>query len=434
MKRIGSTLLATVGLVALAGACSDNPLATAPVSDRGAPPVESRSGGARLFTRFVAIGTSVTMGVQSDGVFDGTQRASWVAQLAEMAGHDLTIPLIESPGCGSPIVGVLAQNRRLSGEPIAVGADRICAPLKAGISLPTSVVAVDGARTDDALFSKVGRYSGYRGGQYERVLPPGMSQVDAMLAQRPKFVSVELGANDIMGARVGLYIPAANGSVVPLETWKALYVQVLDKVASTAKRAILVGLIHDAMDFPAFRSGLEIWEARTIFAAMGVTVTEECGGANRTNVLFVPAIVVNAIATRGTLTCQNYPSLVPDGNGGLKAGPQDFTLSAAEIAALNAHLAAMNAFIREQALARGWAHVELEVIYGRPDAKPAFHPGALMTTTAPYGPYASLDGIHPSTAGARLLADAAAAEINRHYKQRIGQPVLADADSDSDSD
>jgi lysophospholipase L1-like esterase len=429
MMRFKSTPVATLGLVILAGACAEAPLPTTPALDRTVVPAEVRSGG-RLFHRYVAIGTSISMGVQSDGVFEGTQSASWVAQLAGLAGEQVSLPLIESPGCGSPLVGRLADNKRLSNERPDVGSDRICAPLKAGITLPTANVAVDGARTDDALFSRVGTYSGYRGGQYARVLPPGMSQVEAMLAQNPKFVSVELGGNDIMGARSGLYIPAAGGTVVPLETWKTLYTRVLDAVQSTATRAILVGLIDDALEFPGFRTGQEIWAARETFRLMGVTVTEACGGANSGNVLFVPVIVTNAIATRGTLTCQNAPSLVAASDGRLIPGPVDFTLAPQEIAALNAHLAAMNQHIRSEAAARGWAHVELEVIYGRQEAKPAFNPHALMFSLEPYGPYVSLDGIHPSTAGARILAEAAAAALSQRYRLRIGEPVLAEGDDD----
>jgi len=247
-----------------------------------------------------------------------------------------------------------------------------------------------------------------------------------MLAQNPKFVSVELGGDDIMGARSGLYLPVVGGTVVPLDAWKGYYTQVLDAVQSTAKRAILVGLVDDAMKFPGFRTGLEIYQARGVFAAMGVTVTDECGDANRHNVLFVPVLIPLAIANRSTLTCENSPSLVLGPDGRPRPGTADFILAPEEIAALNAQGVQMNAFIREQAAARGWAYVELQAVYGRSDAKPVFNPFALMTSMQPYGPYVSLDGIHPNTAGAKILAEAAAAALNDTYRLSIGNPIVAD--------
>ena len=46
---------------------------------------------------------------------------------------------------------------------------------------------------------------------------------------------------------------------------------------------------------------------------------------------------------------------------------------------------------------------------------------AVMTTAQPYGPYISLDGLHPTAEGSRILADAAAVALNRTY--RLGIPT-----------
>jgi lysophospholipase L1-like esterase len=44
-----------------------------------------------------------------------------------------------------------------------------------------------------------------------------------------------------------------------------------------------------------------------------------------------------------------------------------------------------------------------------------------MTSSQPYGPYVSLDGIHPTAAGQRILAEAAARALNETYG--FGIPV-----------
>jgi lysophospholipase L1-like esterase len=385
------------------------------------------------------------MGVQSDGVWEGTQEQSWVVQLARKAGHDLSIPRIAAPGCGSPLADRLITFQRTSGESAGKPFEtRDCAPNVAGVTLPTANVSVDGALTVEALTRTPNPAAvDLRSKQYGRVLGPGQTQVSAMLAQDPDIVSVELGANDIMGVRNGAYLPFVT--FYPLEPlagrpgWKQLYASVLNAVQSTTDRAIVVGLIDDAMQFPGFRTGSELAAAREVFLSeYNVLVHEDCSGSGANNVLFVPVRVVGAIgeglqrrqigpqAGSATLSCANAAVYNP-------AQP-DYVLTPGEIDAVNAHLAAMNAFMRQEAEARGFAYVELEVIYGRPNAKPrTFDPVRLMTSARPYGPYVSLDGIHPNGVGARILARAAARALDERYHLGIGRQRGTIADDDSDN-
>jgi hypothetical protein len=99
------------------------------------------------------------------------------------------------------------------------------------------------------------------------------------------------------------------------------------------------------------------------------------------------------------------------------AGPtvRDFVLTPSEIAIVNAQLAQMNAFVRATAERVGYAHMELQALYGLPQLKPPFSAVALMTTGSPYGALISLDGIHPNTDGHAVLASAAARAINQRY-------------------
>jgi hypothetical protein len=422
MKTVSFTLVATLGLAAFAGGCTDSRLPTQGAPGRDLTPLASESEGRGVFQRYVAIGTSISMGVQSDGVFEGSQKTSWPAQLARLAHRELTLPLIQAPGCGAPLQGPLASGVRTSGEGAGQPADtRICAPLVEGITLPTANVAVDGARTRDALFSTTSTYGGLRGAQYARVLPPGETQVSAMLAQNPKVVSVELGGNEVLGARSGIFLPGVTTELV--EVWKPLYTQLLDAVASTAKHAVLFGMTDDAMDFPSFRTGMELWNARQTFAPFNVAVGDDCGTINSTNVLFVAVRVPDA-AARGAararagvpgphvLNCFNAPS---------SSGVQDFVLTAAEAAALTGVMTEMDAFIRSEAERRGFAFTRLGALYADVSVKGPFDAIALMTSPQPYGPYISLDGIHPSAEGARVLADAAATALNVRYD--LGIPL-----------
>ena len=59
--------------------------------------------GSSSFDRYVAIGTSVSMGTQSDGVIYFTQVNSWPAQLARAAMNNFTQPLISSTPSGNGV-------------------------------------------------------------------------------------------------------------------------------------------------------------------------------------------------------------------------------------------------------------------------------------------------------------------------------------------
>ena len=407
-----SSLFIVVGLTA----CSDSSLSPteAPVPITQAAP-ELISEGEGIFQRYVAIGTSISMGVASDGVYAASQQNSWPAQLARLAHRELSLPLIQAPGCSAPFAFPLLSGQRTSGEGAGLTfLARQCMPNEAGVTLPAGNVAIDGARTGQALTATPENPDPGHATQYPRVLAPGQSQVTAMEAQNPKIVSVELGGNDILGASHGFYIPGVN--VVPVVAWEPQYRQVVARVDAAAKHAVLVGLVNDVRSFPAFRTGDEFWNARATFAPFNVLISSDCAGS--TNLLFVPYIVPVAAGTgafyngRGwgpyTFSCANT------------VGPvEDYILDAGDVAAVNNQLAAMNAVIQDEARTRGFAYFPLGALYEGAATKPAFNAISIMTTAQPYGPYISLDGIHPSAEGQRVLADAAAMALNKTYHLNI---------------
>jgi hypothetical protein len=402
--------------VAALAACADNTVAPTSATRSADDLVpELASEGMGVFQRYVSIGTSISMGVQGDGVYASTQQTSWPAQLARLAHRDLSLPLIQSPGCASPFASPLITGKRLSGESAGLPfLQRQCAPNEPGVVLPAGNVAIDGARTIHALTATPENPDPGHATQYPRVLAPGMSQVTAMESQNPKIVSVELGGNEVLGASHGFYYPGAT--VVPVSVWEPQYREVVARVDAAAKHGLLVGLVDDVRSFPAFRTGAEFWNARATFAPFNVAIAADC--ENSTNLLFVPYIVPVAAATGAfynskgwgpyTQSCADFP-----------APKEDYILDAAGVAATNAQLAAMNAVIRNEAQTRGFAYFPLGALYEGVATKPAFNAVAIMTTAQPYGPYISLDGIHPSAEGARVLADAAATALNATYNLGI---------------
>jgi hypothetical protein len=182
--------------------------------------------------------------------------------------------------------------------------------------------------------------------------------------------------------------------------------------------------VNDVRSFPSFRTGDEIWNARATFAPFNVAVSNDC--QNSTNLLFVAVRVPVAAATGAyyyannlgpyTLSCQNAPSFT---------GIQDYVLDANDVAGVNAQLAAMNAVIRDEATKRGFAYFPLGALYEDVVTKAPFSAVTLLTSAQPYGPYVSLDGIHPTAEGSRVLADAAARALNDTYG--LGIPLSGGA-------
>ena len=105
--------LSSLFVVVALAACSDASLspteAPGPIT-QAAPELISEGEG--IFQRYVAIGTSISMGVASDGVYAASQQNSWPAQLARLAHRDLSLPLIQAPGCSAPFAAPLMSGRR----------------------------------------------------------------------------------------------------------------------------------------------------------------------------------------------------------------------------------------------------------------------------------------------------------------------------------
>lgn len=411
-KSMGPIMAACLVLTACQDASTRIP--TDPIN------VRNESDGRGFAQRLYAVGTSISAGTCSDGNVGSCQSTSYVAWLVRMMNREPTLPLIGADGCKAPFNAPLITFKRTSGESVTVpDAAVICAPNEPGVTLPTQNLAVPGALTADALNTRPEDRTDVFGSQlYRRILPLGKSQVDALLVQNPKFAVIELGANDILGIHSGVVI--AGASYVPFAVWAALYNQVLDKIGAVTPQALLVGLGRDISQLSSLRRGYEIWADRVAFlSAFNVEVNANCDASQ--NLLVVPVLVPNAVAQGLGRRAAGAPPF----NFSCAEGPpnvQDRVLTPAEAAAVNAQLVQMSDHIRGQAALRGYAFVELEVLYGLP--KPTFSAVNLMTTATPYGPNISLDGLHPSAAGHRIIANAAARAIEDRYNVGLDGAVL----------
>lgn len=374
--------------------------------------------GQSAFRKYVAMGTSVSMGYGANGVLHSTQANSWPAQLAHAAQVSFSQPLIAGPGCNAPLIAPLQFGFRLNGKRSSAPAE--CAPLLAGIPLPANNVAIEGSTAFEAAtvtpVTSGTRFGAFRQQVYRRVLLDDQTQVTAMTSQDPSFVSVEFGANEILKVQSGVLAP--NLTFTPLDTFRLYYSRIIDSVKATGARAVLVGLIDDMRTFGSIRSAAEIHAESLAFHGFYVTISTACKTSpNFVAVpLFVPAILgagqaaAAARQPRPVITCADTP------------GAQDATLTPGDVTFINSLLAQMDTVILNRAQANDYAHFRLQALYG--DVKtgvpfrltgPSTEPVAFLSGTTPYGPEIALDGIHPSKQGHSVLANAAIDAINSHY-------------------
>ena len=401
MRRI----VVLFGAVMAIAACADAVAPPLPSATRSGPgtatPSITATTAQALFARFVALGTSNSMGVQSAGIFAAGQRAAWPAELARRVGAAFSLPLIQDPGCGPPLLPPLVTDLALVGafgDDLVTGVMEFCMPLRDGVTLPTNNVAISGAKVRDAIrttpemeAARVPR----KGELYSRVLRAGQTQLTAMLAQNPTFVSVELAANEVL--------PASTGRIeamTPYADWERDYDSVLTAVKSTGAAAVLVGLPNNAANFPSIRTAREFFNEWPALLTLGITVSLNCYFSS--NYLFIPGYLLTLVSkTPTTATCANVPGAV------------DYVLTATDINAINARMAQMNARMQAKASERGYAYFSLQAVYGLP--KPKLSVLDLLFSNNPFGSNISLDGVHPSTAGQAILATAAAQAIGAKY-------------------
>jgi hypothetical protein len=200
---------------------------------------------------------------------------------------------------------------------------------------------------------------------------------------------------------------------VPVSAWQPVYDQLIAGVKTAGARVVLVGMLSDPTNFPSLRTGAELDADREGFARLGIPVSADCGAASSANYVYVPAKVVGAYAAAKAAQAAGVPA--PVLSCADVPGTQDYVLTPADMAAVDAQLAAMNAHIRALAEENGYAFFDLDPLYGRRDLKAPFSAESLLSSDEPYGPFISLDGVHPSAAGHRILARAAAKALNVTY-------------------
>jgi len=374
---------------------------------------------ASAFRRFIAIGTGLTMGEQSAGVVYESQVASWPSQLAARMDAPFRVPALRAPGCTPPLVAPLVLNRTLAGDAAADAAG--CSGRLGSDSLPANIVAMVGATAWDALHTSprsfVTQAASLDQLRYPMILPAQQTQLQSMQAHDPTLVAVELGAGEVMrAATTGLvvlgtsYTQKTPWTLMPASVFTPVFDSIADSVAATGARVVYIG-VPPLASLPAWRAGDALWQDRAALAAYGINVATDCqGSGNLLNVAALLPPLAASARTAGTsraLNCADQP------------GVADFVLTAADASLILQTTTALNAAIKAAAAKRQAAYVDVPAYWSGPTGAPPFSAAGVLGSDTPFGVGTSLDGIQPSSAGQRRLADAVAAALNATFKWAI---------------
>jgi lysophospholipase L1-like esterase len=392
--------VATLGAVLAAVACETNRDVLGPT----VPP------GGDIFRSYVALGNSISAGWQSGGINDSTQRQSFARLLATQMGTPYRYAALAMPGCPPPISNFVTQARVGGGTPIC------SVRTLASVTEVLNNVAVPDAQSWDPTSTGTTASNALT-----TLILGGQTQVQRALDAQPTFVSVWFGGNDVLQAAYTGILAATPGVSIGIRStpaeFQANYDRLLSQLLDGAPglKGVLIGVPKVSslplMTLGATIAGSPVAQA-TINAVAGkpVVVNPNCAGS--TSLITLPLLLPQIRA--GTLPAQI--SCLPG------ADPLDprvgnlFVHDPQEQATLNAIIDADNAYLKAKADAIGFAYWDPnpQLLALRGTSQSLAFPN-FADATNPFGTAFSLDGVHPSTAGQKLIANFLITAINAKY-------------------
>ncbi len=362
--------------------------------------------GGHLFDRYVAFGNSITAGFQSAGINDSTQQQSYAAVFAEMAGTTFSQPLLASPGCPPPVVNIF------TGEVVGGAAAPACALRDRATPPVLNDVAVPGAAVIDPLTNLA---DSSRANTLTTLMLGGRTQFQAARAADPTFVTVWIGNNDALDAALS----GDTTLITPQATFAARYQALADSIARlpSLQGAALLG-VGFVKYIPNLSLGAAYWVAKQqnqlppTFQVSNDCAPAAYGGVGEAaRVPFAYGFgVLMAQALQGqvvTLDCVNDPPV----------------LNPAEVAAVHRAVVGYDATIQQIAQDHNWVFLDPNVLLldqlQKGNIPPFPNTSGAEAVNEPFGPMFSKDGVHPSGAAHRLIADALAATVASRYKTSL---------------
>lgn len=384
-----------------------------------APPTSATDNGG-LFLRYISLGNSIAAGFQSGGINDSTQRASFAVLFAQQAGTPFAYPALAGRGCPAPLVNNVTQER-VGDQPAGQPCDLRQVPLPPYLN-NLSVPGLDVANAFSNTSPDVTTYS-----RLTQFFLGGRTQVQWLMLEKPTFVSVEIGPNDVLGAIVSDANPGDPAEVTPPAAFAADYRKLADSIKATGAKAVLFTIPNVTL-VPYVSTGSTYWCIKNQPACgfttpspfpPTFTVNNNCApgaavpGAKGDSILvpWVKGVPLIAAAAQGASTS-------------LDCSVDTDVITPAELVNIVAALDADNAVIQAVAAENDWAVFDINAPFAALRADGSIPPfpdlsQALSGGSVTFGPIFSLDGFHPSSLAQKLIADSVISAVNQKYATSI---------------
>ena len=362
----------------------------------------SLSGGNEMFRSYVALGNSITAGFQSNGINDSTQRESYARLIARQMGTQYHYASLFGRGCTPPIANT--QTGALVGNAPAGTCD---------LRTPTSVtdvlnnVAVPGARVLDPTSATT-----VASNALTTFILGGKTQVQRALDAQPTFATIWIGNNDVLQPGLsGLFQPIVSTQAQFVAAYDAMISQLL--TGAPTLKGVLIG-VAQVPNLPTMVRGALIFASPAAQGAISagagkpVVVDASCNGSTS---------LINVVSIIQAIRAGTHPANIFCAKGIAPAPVGDvYVLDPAEQTTLAAAIDAYNAYIKDKAAAIGFAYYDPNVLFAAKRASGEIPPFPMFNlTTGTFGPLISNDGVHPTGAAHRLIANEIIAVINAKY-------------------
>jgi lysophospholipase L1-like esterase len=460
-------------LVSLAfAACSSN-------DDGGSNTDEPITAGSADFSRYVALGNSLTAGYSDNALFKRGQQNSYpnilASQFALAGGGAFNIPYVGDDNLGGLLLGGnVIQPTRLyfnGAGPVNVPGTPMT-EITEHLTGPFNNMGVPGAKSFHLLANGYGNVAGVATGQanpyYVRFASsPTSSVLEDALAQDPTFFSLFIGNNDVLSYatsggigvnQTGNLDPSTYGAndITDPTVFATVYSTLVDSLTANGAKGV-VGNIPYVTAIPFFRTvpynpvpldeatatqlnggyagyngGLQVALANQLISPEEAARRTISFAAGKNAVVIVDSYLTN-LAALGlpsyrqataedliVLPARNFIGTMVNGNPAAVNGvsvplADNWVLSKNEVAEVKTAVDAYNLSIRNLADAKGLAFMDANALLNQVYNGGIRFGNYHLTAAYVTGGAFSLDGVHPSARGYALIANKFLEAINAKY-------------------
>jgi hypothetical protein len=383
-------------------------------------PIAPTLNGNADFSSYVAAGTSLSAGFESGGLVDRHQVHAFTAVFAQQVGKTVRLdgtgtfsqPTVNGDG-SPPLLEVQSFSPLVisnSGRTDGVATNFTWPKPYSDLGVPSSL-AFDFANTFN-----------YGSGYFPLVARTIGSIQSQVLAQAPTFISLEYGANEVLG-------PASEGTSIqpfPIMTpgaYSAFMTAAVDTLHYYAPNAkIALCNVPDVTSIPFFTT----FKPYTVQLANGQPISLVGPGGvtmQPTDLVLLNAADSLAVGTGFPVGAYNYTGGLP-GNGRPLLDEQ--VLNSSEESALEGDIQAMNTTVSTLAGRPYVALVDINATLANLSANGITIGPTTYTTAFIRGGLFSLDGVHPTDLGYAVMANAMIDGVNAKFGTNVPEanPLL----------